>query len=122
MTSRACRVLAADDDPTMGLMFQAVLTLPGFELNYVADGEAALAAYGSGGRYDIVLLDVEMPGVDGLQVAELIRRSEPALPIVLLTGREDTAFREASAALSVHHLPKPVHWAELPSRLLAWFA
>jgi len=122
MTGKAYRILAADDDPTMGLMFRAVLAAPVFELNYVRDGEAALAAYGSGGHFDIVLLDVEMPGVDGLRVAELIRRSEPALPIVLLTGREDAAFRDASAALAAHHLPKPVDWATLGGRVRAWIA
>ena len=120
MTDKIYRILAADDDPTMGLMFRAVLGAPRFELSYVVDGEAAWAAYRQGGHFDLVLLDVEMPVVDGLQVAELIRRSEPELPIVLLTGREDPRFREALANLSARHLPKPVNWAALPGRLLAW--
>lgn len=122
MTDKVCRILAADDDPTMGVMFRAVLSDPGFELCYVADGEAALLAYGAGGGFDIVLLDVEMPGANGLQVAELIRRCEPELPIVLLTGHEDAAFCDVSAALSAHYLPKPVDWAGLQGRLLSWLA
>jgi CheY-like chemotaxis protein len=120
MTGKACRVLAADDDPTMGLMLRAVLASPVFELHYVVDGEAALAAYASAGPFDIVLLDVEMPGIDGLRVAESIRRQQPVLPIVLLTGREDAAFRQALVTLSAYHLAKPVNWASLSGRLLAW--
>ncbi len=120
MSERVCRVLAADDDPTMGLMFGVVLSAPGFALRYVPDGEAALAAYGTGGSFDIVVLDVEMPGIDGLRLAETIRRCEPELPIVLLSGREDAAFFDAASRLGLRHLSKPVDWTALAARLRAW--
>lgn len=111
------RILAADDDPTMGVMFSAVLGAPAFELHYVADGLAAMQTYLAEGPFDLVLLDVEMPGMSGLQVAASIRRNQPALPIVLLTGREDTEFQQALAELSAHHLAKPVDWKGLAKRL-----
>ncbi|MCA1938327.1 MAG: response regulator [Dechloromonas sp.] len=120
MSERVCRVLAADDDPTMGLMFGVVLPAPAFALRFVPDGVAALAAYGSGGDFDIVVLDVEMPGLDGLSVAEMIRRCESELPIVLLSGRADAGFFDAASTLGAHHLPKPVDWAALGGRLRAW--
>jgi len=120
MSERLCRVLAADDDPTMGLMLGVVLAAPEFALCYVMDGGAALAAYGSGRNFDIVVLDVEMPGIDGLRLAETIRRCEPELPIVLLSGREDEAFFEAASMLGIRHLPKPVDWTALAARLRAW--
>jgi len=122
MTGKACRILAADDDPTMGLMFRAVLAPPVFDLHCVADGTAALSTYAGEGGFDIILLDVEMPGLDGLRVAELIRHGDPLLPIVMLTGREDAEFRKALTALSALHLPKPVDWAALPAQLLTWIA
>lgn len=120
MSVRVCRVLAADDDPTMGLMFGATLGAPGFSLRYVQDGAAALAAYGVGGSFDIIVLDVEMPGMDGLRLAETIRRCEPALPIVLLSGREDAAFFAAVSSLGLHRLSKPVDWKTLAERLREW--
>lgn len=113
------RILAADDDPTMGVMFRAVLGAPVFELHYVADGLAAMQAYLAEGPFDLVLLDVEMPGMSGLQVAVSIRRNQPALPIVLLTGREDADFQLALADLSAHHLAKPVDWGALAKHLQA---
>ncbi len=111
------RILAADDDPTMGVMFRAVLGAPAFELHYVADGQAAMQAYLAEGPFELVVLDVEMPGMSGLQVAASIRRSQPALPIVLLTGREDADFQRALAELSAHHLAKPVDWRGLANYL-----
>lgn len=121
MTKTTLRVLAADDDPTMAILLRAVLAAPEFDLCLVADGDAALAACAEPGRFDIVLLDVEMPGRDGLQVAaELRRRDGTDLPIVLLTGREDAAFAAALAALPARHLAKPVNWTTLPDQLREW--
>lgn len=118
MTQRSLRVLAADDDPTMALLLKTVLSAPQFQLVMVDDGQAALDACAMPGAFDIVLLDVEMPLLDGLQVATQLRQREGGgLPIVLLTGREDRLFLDARAALAAHHLPKPVDWTGLPAFL-----
>lgn len=118
MNQRSLRVLAADDDPTMALLLKTVLSPPQFQLVLVGDGQAAVAACATPGAFDIVLLDVEMPLLDGLQVASWLRQREGAgLPIVLLTGREDKAFLDALAALPAQHLSKPVDWTGLPAFL-----
>lgn len=115
MTQRSLRVLAADDDPTMALLLKTVLSAPQFQLVMVGDGQAALDAFAKPGGFDIVLLDVEMPLLDGLQVAKQLRQLEGGgLPIVLLTGREDKSFLDMRAALAAHHFSKPVDWTGLP--------
>lgn len=123
MNQRKLRVLAADDDPTMAILLRAVLQAPEFELVVVANGADALRAASGGEAFDIALLDVEMPEVDGLLVAATLRRQfGDRLSIVLLTGREDAAFVAAQQRLQAQHLPKPVDWTQLPQRLRRWVA
>jgi DNA-binding response OmpR family regulator len=84
---------------------------------------AALAAWEASPDFDVQLLDVEMPGLDGLSLAaELRRRHGTAVPIVLLTGREDDDFLARCHALSAIHFAKPVNWGELVARLRALLA
>ena len=118
----ALKILAADDDPTMGLLLQAVFSAP-HRLCWVQDGQAALAAWEASPDFDLLLLDVEMPGLDGLSLAtELRRRHGTGSPIVLLTGREDAGFLARCHALSAIHFAKPVNWSELAARVAALFA
>ena len=118
----ALKILAADDDPTMGVLLQAVFAPP-HQLCWVADGQAALAAWEASPDFDVLLLDVERPGLDGLSLAaELRRRHGTAVPIVLLTGREDDDFIARCHALSAIHFAKPVNWGELVARLRALLA
>lgn len=121
MSEQRLRVLAADDDPTMVILLQAVLQAPGFELVVVSNGSDALRVASAGTAFDLALLDVEMPEVDGLQVAEQLRQHfGERLCIVLLTGREDAVFVAAQQRLRAQHLPKPVDWTQLPQRLRQW--
>lgn len=109
----SCRVLFADDDPTAHLLVRAALGGPDFELTLVDNGVDALAAF-TESFFDVVLLDVEMPGQNGLEVCSAIRSTYgPGLPIVLVTGRNDAAFLEQACQLSAEHLAKPVNWASL---------
>jgi len=82
------RVLVVDDDPALAEMLGIVLRTEGFEPSFVADGERALAAFRST-KPDLVLLDLMLPGTDGLDVCRQIR-SESGTPIVMLTARSDT--------------------------------
>jgi two-component system, OmpR family, response regulator MtrA len=77
-----------DDDPALAEMLGIVLRTEGFEPSFVADGERALAAFRST-KPDLVLLDLMLPGTDGLDVCRQIR-SESGTPIVMLTARSDT--------------------------------
>ncbi len=82
------RVLVVDDDASLAEMLGIVLRSEGFEPSFVADGDRALAAFHES-RPDLVLLDIMLPGKDGLEVCRAIR-SESGVPIVMLTAKTDT--------------------------------
>jgi two-component system response regulator MtrA len=80
--------LVVDDDPALAEMLGIVLRSEGFLPSFVADGERALAAFRES-RPDIVLLDLMLPGMSGIDVARAIR-TESGIPIVMLTAKSDT--------------------------------
>lgn len=82
------RVLVVDDDPALAEMLGIVLQSDGFEPHFVSDGDRAIEAFRQV-RPDLVLLDVMLPGRDGIEVCRAIR-SESGVPIVMLTAKTDT--------------------------------
>ncbi|MEU9182964.1 two-component system response regulator MtrA [Streptomyces sp. NPDC048484] len=82
------RVLVVDDDTALAEMLGIVLRGEGFEPFFVADGDRALAAFRES-KPDLVLLDLMLPGRDGIEVCRLIR-AESGVPIVMLTAKSDT--------------------------------
>lgn len=82
-------MLVVDDDPALSEMLGIVLRNEGFEPSFVGDGDGALAAFRST-KPDLVLLDLMLPGTDGIDVCRAIR-AESGTPIVMLTARADTA-------------------------------
>lgn len=87
------RVLVVEDEPRMAALLADYLRAAGYEPECVADGQAALAAW-QARRHDLVLLDLMLPGLDGLSVCRQLRQ-ETAVPIVMLTARSDEADRLA---------------------------
>jgi two-component system response regulator MtrA len=81
-------VLVVDDDPALAEMLGIVLRTEGFEPSFVSDGDRALTAFRAT-RPDLVLLDLMLPGTDGIDVCRQIR-AESGTPIVMLTARGDT--------------------------------
>ncbi|WP_343036719.1 MtrAB system response regulator MtrA [Flexivirga aerilata] len=82
------RVLVVDDDPSLAEMLGIILQGEGLEVSHCADGSGALEAFHES-KPDMVLLDVMLPGVDGIEVCRRIR-AESHVPIVMLTARTDT--------------------------------
>jgi CheY-like chemotaxis protein len=122
MTQGPWQVLVADDDPTVALLSRAALAGGNFVPTIVDNGSDALAEFGRQ-AFDIVLLDVEMPGLDGFEVAAAIRASHgAAFPVVLVTGRSDPAFLAQAQALSADYIAKPVNWQSLESFLRSMLA
>ena len=82
------RVLVVDDDPALAEMLGIVLRGEGFEPAFVSDGDAALGAFRRE-KPDVVLLDLMLPGTNGIEVCRQIR-AESGVPIVMLTAKGDT--------------------------------
>ena len=83
------RVLVVDDDTALAEMIGIVLRSEGFEPSFCGDGAQAVAAFQST-RPDLVLLDLMLPGMDGIEICARIRE-ESGVPIIMLTARSDTA-------------------------------
>lgn len=82
------RILVVDDDPALAEMLGIVLRGSGFQPAFVADGDRALQAFHDV-RPDLVLLDLMLPGTNGIDVCRAIR-AESGVPIVMLTAKSDT--------------------------------
>jgi CheY-like chemotaxis protein len=79
------RVLVVDDDPVIGQSFDRVLSGKGYAVITASNGEEALRKI-KDENYDVVFADIKMPGMNGLEVAERIKASQPWLPVVIVTG------------------------------------
>ena len=112
-------VLLVEDDETIGRALQSSLALHGYEVQWECTGHAALAAAQDRDR-DLVLLDLGLPDLDGVEVCRRLRRLSPNSVLVMLTARQD----EMDVVLGLEagaddYLAKPVRLAELQARLRA---
>jgi CheY-like chemotaxis protein len=80
-----CRILVVDDEPLVADAVRMLLTVDGHAVETAANGEAALAKF-KPGKFDIILLDYEMPKMKGDQLANAIRDQAPHQPIIMLTA------------------------------------
>jgi two-component system response regulator MprA len=113
------RVLVADDDRAIRESLTTALELDGYEVVAVPDGVEALAAFRAQ-RPDVLVLDVMMPGVDGLGVCRVLRAEGDQVPILMLTARVETADRVAGLdAGADDYVPKPYDIDEVLARLRA---
>ncbi len=112
-------LLIVDDDAAIRRMLERTLAAEGYEVRVAADGGAGLAAL-ERSLPDLLLLDVAMPGLDGMQVAERVRARGCSLPILFLTARDAISDRVAGFdAGGDDYLVKPFAVAELLVRVRA---
>jgi two-component system response regulator MprA len=96
------------------------LELEGYQVELAEDGERALEQVASTSAPDAVILDVLMPGIDGLEVCRRLRAEDNAVPVLMLTARSEVDSRVAGLdAGADDYLPKPFALAELLARLRA---
>jgi CheY-like chemotaxis protein len=106
------RILVAEDNSALRLLYSIWLESGGFEVTAVPDGRAALTALERRPLPDAVLLDIEMPFVDGLSVCRYLHALDPSVRIVVVTGVED-ARGAALAAGASEVLCKPCDPAQI---------
>jgi two-component system phosphate regulon response regulator PhoB len=115
-------VLIADDDPDIRELVRYKLEQAGHKVTAVADGAAALSAARDGAEYGLILLDVMMPRMSGIEVCEALR-AEPAtqtIPIMLLTAKaQERDVEQGFAAGADDYILKPFSPRELLTRVNA---
>src|SRR3954465_520716 len=112
-------LLLVDDDAPIRRMLERTLTAEGYEVDAVADGGAALAAV-ERSVPDAIVLDVTMPGLDGLAVTRRLRAKGLRVPILLLTARDGVRDRvDGLDAGADDYLVKPFVVEELTARVRA---
>jgi DNA-binding response OmpR family regulator len=110
-------VLVVDDDPTVSDVVRRYLEHADYEVTLAADGLAALDAVASR-RPDLIVLDLMLPGIDGLEVCRRLREGDPELPIVMLTALGDEADRVVGLSLGADdYVTKPFSPRELVLRI-----
>jgi two-component system response regulator MprA len=114
------RILVVDDERAVRESLQRALELEGYRVELAGDGEEALERLASASPPDAAILDVLMPGIDGLELCRRLRASGNALPVLMLTARSEVDSRVAGLdAGADDYLPKPFALAELLARLRA---
>jgi CheY-like chemotaxis protein len=110
-------VLVVDDNETVLDLLDLLLSNHGSIVLRAQSGSECLAIV-QRQPVDLVILDVMMPGMDGIKVTAELKRTLPSLPVILLTAKEDLATRAAAMALGVNDfVTKPIHNRELLSRV-----
>jgi DNA-binding response OmpR family regulator len=113
------QVLAIDDDPIMREFVGVYLTTPRTTVETAASAEAGLKMLAQK-RYDLVLLDIDMPGMDGVEMVRVVR-ADPILsdlPVVMVSGYEDVVnVDRAYEAGATSFVTKPVNWRLLSYHL-----
>jgi two-component system response regulator MprA len=112
-------ILVVDDDPPIRRMLDRTLAAEGYTVETAADGGGALAAVERSAP-DLIVLDVAMPGLDGLAVCRRVRAKGLATPVLLLTARDEVSDRVAGLdAGADDYLVKPFATEELLARVRA---
>lgn len=108
MATTSKRVLVVDDEDVVCRSYERVLTAVGFQVSKAHSGPEALEEVEEH-DYDVMLADLKMPGMDGLQVVEKLRETHPKMPVVVITGfpTQDTLLEAARLGVT-DYLTKPV--------------
>ena len=111
------RILIAEDEPRLAAFLEKGLRSSGFTTTVVGDGPAAAAA-ADDSEFDLLILDLGLPGKDGMDVLRELRAAGNRLPVIILTARDDTTDRVAGLEAGADdYIGKPFHFEELVARV-----
>jgi DNA-binding response OmpR family regulator len=113
-------VLVVDDDPVIVNLLRVNFEIEGYEVLTATAGEAGLAQARTG-LPDVIVLDVMMPGMDGIEVAQRLRGDDATrhIPIILLSAKAQSADVQAGLAVADEYVTKPFEPLELLTRVEA---
>jgi len=114
------KILVVDDDPAVQMTIRLLLERAGHHVDVAGDGRKGIAAF-EADDFDLLFLDIFMPGMDGLETMRHVHRLKPAMPIVVISGRplvtdEDSQPDFLAMAIklgAISSLPKPFRPADL---------
>ncbi|OAI19780.1 DNA-binding response regulator [Methylomonas koyamae] len=113
------QLLLVEDDPDIAGLLAANLREEGYGVDWAADGDAALAAI-AGKRYDLLLLDVMLPGVDGLEICRRVRAGPVYTPIIIVSSKSSDVQRVVGLEMGADdYISKPFALAEVVARVRA---
>ena len=118
MTAGGDRILVVDDEPFITDLLSAALRFEGFAVEVAGSGREALSL-ATPGRFDLVMLDVMMPDLDGTDVCRRLRETGVDVPVVFLTARDSTEDKVAGLAMADDYVTKPFSLEELVARVRA---
>ena len=104
LASGRCDILVLDDEPNIRALCRRALQERGHRVHLAASGEEAL---GMVEQVDLVLMDITMPDMNGVEFAKAARAARPGIPLLAMTGYADVAAREALDAMGIRVLAKP---------------
>jgi two-component system response regulator MprA len=114
------KILVVDDERAVRESLRRALELQGYEVELASDGAEALELLAANGQPDAVVLDILMPGIDGLEVCRQIRRRGDSVPVLMLTARDAVGDRvEGLDAGADDYVVKPFALEELLARIRA---
>ncbi len=114
------RVLVIEDDTTLGHALQEFLMEQGYAVDWLTDGEQVVGAV-AGQSYDLLLLDLNLPGESGLDILRKLRANNEQVPVLILTARDGVEDRVAGLdAGADDYVTKPFELAELAARVRAF--
>jgi DNA-binding response OmpR family regulator len=113
------RILIVEDEPDIALGLRADLTKQGYEVETVADGATAIRR-GTAETWDLILLDIMLPNIDGFEVCRELRRARVKTPIIMLTAKIQEAEKVMGLELGADdYVTKPFSPHELRARIKA---
>ncbi len=114
----AGRVLVVEDDPRIASLLRLGLEVKSIEVTVAEDGSCGREAWVNG-EFDLVLLDVMLPGIDGISLCAERRAAGDQTPVIFLTAREDEDARARGMAVGASDfMTKPFEYADLMSRVM----
>ena len=122
MSKERFKVLLVDDEKEFVESLSERLQLRNLDADVAYDGEEALQSLAEGKEPDVMVLDLRMPGIDGMEVLRQVRRNHPEMRVVILTGHDTSEdVQEAKKLGAFEYMEKPVEIEKLDSTLRrAW--